>query len=193
MRSNLLYRDIFLAKYGRRYMDAMRECIIRPPELLVDANEYGPNSSSTTKMEDSVYETLRDNIRALADTYQASQQNIDHLAWLQNNSLPDGKWQLSLTPTFFWYDNVHICETAHYRDFVFDPAYKMVAKGGFVEDKLSPVIKKTVERFGLKHGHARFGSFLLDDHSGMFFTGHLDGGNYLCVDEKRKLGSKNKK
>ena len=47
----------------------------------------------------------------------------------------------------------------------------MVAKGGFVEDKLSPVITKSVERLGLKKGHGRFGSYLLDDHSGYFFTG----------------------
>ena len=84
---------------------------------------------------------------------------------------------------------MHICETLHYRDFVFDPNLKMVVKGGFVEDKLSPVIKKSVERLGLKRGHARFGCFLLDDHSGMFFTGHLDGGSYLTVAEKLALSS----
>ena len=37
--------------------------------------------------------------------------------------------------TLFWYDNVHIAETEHYRDFVFNPVYKMVKKGGFVEGK----------------------------------------------------------
>ena len=66
---------------------------------------------------------------------------------------------------------------------------KMVVKGGFVEDKLSPVIKKTVERLGLAQGHARFGCFLLDDHSGMFFTGHLDGGSYLTTEEKKNAKS----
>jgi hypothetical protein len=114
-----------------------------------------------------------------------SQQNADHLEWIISNPPPPGMCQLSLTPTFFWYDNVHICETAHYRDFVFHPSYKMVVRGGFVEDKLSPVIKKTVERLGLVQGHARFGCFLLDDHSGMFFTGHLDGGSYLTPEQKK--------
>jgi len=79
----------------------------------------------------------------------------------------------------FWYDNVHIAETAHYRDFVFGHKYKMVKKGGFVEDKLSPVLTGTLERLGLKEGHGRFGCFLLDDHSGRFFTGHIDGGAFI--------------
>jgi len=150
---------------------------------------YGPNSQSTKNMDYAGRKKLKDNIRALMETYRASQQNIDNLEWVKANPPQLGKWQLSLTPTFFWYDNVHICETLHYRDFVFDPNLKMVVKGGFVEDKLSPVIKKSVERLGLKRGHARFGCFLLDDHSGMFFTGHLDGGSYLTVAEKLALSS----
>jgi hypothetical protein len=110
--------------------------------------------------------------------------HADHQDWLASNPIPSAKAQLSLIPTFFWYDNVHICDTAHYRDFVFHPTYKMVVRGGFVEDKLSPVIKQAVERMGLVQGHARFGCFLLDDHSGMFFTGHLDGGSYLTKDKR---------
>jgi hypothetical protein len=194
MRSNLLYRDQFLGKYGKSYMPAMSSCILRPPALMLDACDYGPNSHSTENMEYSGNELLRENIQALSETYSASQQNIDHVDWTKSNPLPPGKWQLSLTPTFFWYDNVHICETAHYRDFIYNPKFKMVVKGGFVEDKLSPVLKKTVERFGLVEGHARFGCFLLDDHSGMFFTGHLDGGTYLGEGgRERKLEQKKRK
>lgn len=189
MRSNLMYRDIFLGKYGRSFMGEMASCILRPPELCLDSNLYGPDSHSTQNMDYSGQEKLRENISALMETYRTSQQNVDHVEWMRSNSLPAGKWQLSLTPTFFWYDNVHICETAHYRDFIFDPRYKMVVKGGFVEDKLSPVIKKTVERLGLAQGHARFGCFLLDDHSGMFFTGHLDGGSYLTKAEKEVVST----
>ncbi len=189
MRSNLMYRDIFLAKYGRSFMGEMAACTLRPSELALNSEDYGPQSESTNSMDYAGQEKLRENIMALMETYRTSQQNVDHLEWMQSNPLPSGKWQLSLTPTFFWYDNVHICETAHYRDFVFDPRYKMVVKGGFVEDKLSPVIKKTVERFGLVKGHARFGCFLLDDHSGMFFTGHLDGGSYLTKAEKEAVAT----
>jgi hypothetical protein len=189
MRSNLTYRDIFLGKYGRQFMDDMAACTLRPPELALDAGQYGPNSESSNNMDYAGQEKLRENIQALIETYRTSQQNTDHLQWLQSNPVTPGKSQLSLTPTFFWYDNVHISETAHYRDFVFNPKFKMVVRGGFVEDKLSPVIKKTVERFGLAKGHARFGCFLLDDHSGMFFTGHLDGGSYLTRAEKDVLSS----
>jgi hypothetical protein len=191
MRSNLLYRDQFLGQYGRTFMEDMSQAVLRLPELALDATLYGPDSASTHQMEYTNSDKLRKNIQALAETYRASQQYTDHQDWLSSTTttptLPPGACQLSLTPTFYWYDNTHICETAHYRDFIFNPKYKMVARGGFIEDKVSPVIKKTVERFGLNEGHARFGCFLLDDHSGMFFTGHLDGGAYMTYDERRLI------
>jgi hypothetical protein len=56
-----------------------------------------------------------------------------------------------------------------------------------VEDKLSPVLKRTVERLGLKDGHSRFGCYLLDDHSGYFFTGHIDGGSYMSEKDRKEL------
>lgn len=191
MRSNLLYRDLFISQYGRSFMDEMASCILRPPELAVDPSMYGPESNSARRMDYGDNVKLRDNIAALMETYRGSQQYADHLEWMQTIGEKDSsKNQLSLTPTFFWYDNVHICETQHYRDFIFNPRFKMVVRGGFVEDKLSPVIKKTVERLGLTEGHARFGCFLLDDHSGMFFTGHLDGGSYLTWEGKQEWLSK---
>lgn len=189
MRSNLMYRDIFLGKFGKGYKDDLSSCTLRRPELLVDSTCYGPNSDSTSSMDFRGQERLKENILALAETYRTSQQNAEYIQWLEDNPVPPGKSQMSLTPTFFWYDNVHICETEFYRDFVFNPKYKMVVKGGFVEDKLSPVIKKTVERLGLADAHKRFGCFLLDDHSGMFFTGHLDGGSYLTKSEKDSIVS----
>jgi len=130
---------------------------------------------------------LRENILALVETYKGSQQYMDHIEWRKAAKIPKGKCQLSLTPTVFWYDNIHVCETNHYRDFIFDPEYKMVVRGGFVEDKVSQVIRKNLERFGLREGHSRFGCFLLDDHSGMYFTGHFDGGNYLTQEQKEEL------
>eukprot|EP00536_Pseudo-nitzschia_multiseries_P006275 jgi/Psemu1/239268/estExt_Genewise1.C_1300102 len=188
MRSNLMMRDQFLGQYGGSYADEMLECILRPPELLLDASKYGPNSESTENVDyGDKGEKLRENLLALAETYRGSQQHLDNVEWLKASEVPNDKCQLSLTPTLFWYDNVHVCETRHYRDFVFDPGYKMVVKGGFVEDKLSPVIKRTAERLGLKEGHSRFGCFLLDDHSGMFFTGHLDGGSYMTPQQKQEL------
>ncbi len=192
MRSNLMMRDQFASQYGGAYTDEMLDCIIRPPELLLDAKLFGPDSHSTHNMDCGGVAKLRENILALAETYRGSQQCLDNLEWLKNSQVPEDKCQLSLTPTLFWYDNVHICETSHYRDFVFDPQYKMVVKGGFVEDKLSPVMKRTVERLGLKEGHSRFGCFILDDHSGMFFTGHLDGGSYMTPEQKQAVIDKHR-
>lgn len=193
MRSNLMMRDQFVGQYGGSYSDEMLHCILRPPELLLDAKLFGPDSESTQSIDyGEKGQKLRENILALAETYRGSQQYLDNLEWLKTSQVPKDKCQLSLTPTLFWYDNVHICETSHYRDFIFDPQYKMVVRGGFVEDKLSPVIKRTVERLGLKEGHSRFGCFLLDDHSGMFFTGHLDGGSYMTPQQKQELIDKHR-
>jgi hypothetical protein len=190
MRSNLMYRDIFLTKYGHTKIEELSDLSLRVPELKTDNSLYGPNSQSTAAMSYSS-EKLRANILALVDTYRSSAHAKMEEEWNeQNNSVQDGKNQMSLTPTLFWYDNVHICETEHYRDFVFHPDYKMVARGGFVEDKLSPVLKRTVERLGLKEGHSRFGCYLLDDHSGMFFTGHLDGGSYMTSEERTNFLAK---
>ena len=192
MRSNLFMRDQFIGQYGGLYADEMLDCILRPPELLLDAQKYGPNSDSTKNVDYGTKgQKLRKNLLNLAETYQGSQQCIDNIEWLKASQISGDKCQLSLTPTLFWYDNVHICETSHYRDFIFDPQYKMVVRGGFVEDKLSPVIKRTVQRLGLKEGHSRFGCFLLDDHSGFFFTGHLDGGSYMTLQQKHELMDKN--
>ena len=194
---------LFLGKYGRSYQKEFDEAILCVPELVVDEEKFGPNSESTKHM---TYDTekLHVNIHALAETYRASAQgeipklvmngnehNQNTSAKATEYCVEQGKRQLYLTPTLFWYDNVHICDTAHYRDFIFKPSYKMVARGGFVEDKLSPVIKRTVERLGFTEGHSRFGCFLLDDGSGMFFTGHLDGGSYLTADAKDEIRSAN--
>jgi len=186
MRSNLTYRDIFMSKYGPGAFDELQDMILYPPELANDC-KYGRNGSS---LDDGIIysEALKKNLRSLAKSYfSGSMQYRSHL-----KAEKYGKHQLSLTPTIFWFDNIHICETSHYRKFIFDPKLKMVAKGGFVEDKLSPVITKSVERLGLKKGHGRFGSYLLDDHSGYFFTGHLDGGSFMTEEERTRLLIKGK-
>jgi hypothetical protein len=185
-RSNLMYKDIFLSKYGKHAGNEWNEMVQLVPELSLDAAKYGPDSESTSAM---TYPTekLKENMRLLAETYRKSAQYVDLQETLEQHPVEPGQHQLTLTPTLFWYDNTHICDTAHYRDFVFHPSYKMVAKGGFVEDKLSPVLKRTVERLGLKDGHSRFGCYLLDDRSGMFFTGHLDGGSYMTAADRKEL------
>jgi hypothetical protein len=183
MRSNLTYRDIFLTKYGRSLYNDLCDMVLLQPTLALDASMYGPqdvcmNLTYTTP-------ALKDNLVSLANTYKGTMQSLSHLDQMKGRDLEVGKHQLSLTPTLFWYDNVHCCETAHYRDFILNTKYKMVARGGFVEDKLSPAIIRSVERFGLREGHSKFGCYLLDDHSGFFFTGHLDGGSFISEAEKQ--------
>mmetsp|Transcript_22799 Transcript_22799/g.54952 ORF Transcript_22799/g.54952 Transcript_22799/m.54952 type:complete len:708 (+) Transcript_22799:94-2217(+) len=186
MRSNLMYHDIFSGKYGRRAVDEFKTMIVRPDELCIDGNIYGANGKSVKNMVVPKTEKRRKVLDALKETYRGSHQYITYDEWLQSEGskeqLKDGYHQLSLTPTVFWYDNTHIVQTSHYRDFIFHPQYKMVARGGFVEDKLSPCLVRSCERLGLKDGHAKFGCYLLDDHSGSVFTGHLDGGSYLTAE-----------
>mmetsp|Transcript_23427 Transcript_23427/g.67508 ORF Transcript_23427/g.67508 Transcript_23427/m.67508 type:complete len:506 (-) Transcript_23427:5-1522(-) len=190
MRSNLLYRDLFLGKYGKAAHHDLPKLVLRPPELRLDPALYGP-AVPVERIQ--VYgphvnnvDKLLKNLQALAITYRKSNQNRTSLEGPSGTD-GDGMHQLTLTPTLFWYDNTHIVETSHYRDFVFNEKYRMVARGGFVEDKLSPVITKSVERLGLKDGHAKFGCYLLDDHSGLFFTGHLDGGAFITPSERGQM------
>lgn len=179
MRSNLMYYDIFGGKYGRRAVDEFKTMIIRPEELCVGNNAYGVDGISAKNLIGyDTTEQRRTALEALRETYRGSHQYITHKEWVQSHPQKDGFHQLSLTPTVFWYDNTHIVQTSHYRDFIFNPQYKMVARGGFVEDKLSPCVIRSCERLGLRAGHAKFGCYLLDDHSGVGFTGHLDGGTY---------------
>lgn len=178
MRSNLMYYDIFSGKYGRRAVDEFKTMILRPEELCIGDNAFGVDGESAKNLIGYDTEKRREAMESLKETYRGSHQCITHNEWVQSHPQMDGYNQLSLTPTLFWYDNTHIVQTSHYRDFVFNPQYKMVARGGFVEDKLSPCIIRSCERLGLKDGHSKFGCYLLDDHSGAVFTGHLDGGTY---------------
>lgn len=202
MRSNLMYKDIFLGKYGsgsqHQRQQEWNDMVLYLSELNLEAADYGPDSASSRAMDVST-EKLRQNVRTLAETYQGSAQAlVAKRGAMPMNGVTDDDMnsndeqahrncQLSLVPTLYWYDNVHVCDTKHYRDFVFNKSYKMCARGGFVEDKLSPVLKRTVERMGLREGHSRFGCYLLDDHSGYFFTGHLDGGSYMSAEERTQL------
>ena len=185
MRSNLTYRDIFLSKYGKPALDQMTPLILRPPELCLDASQYGPDSLSTVSMK-VAKEKLSRNLLTTAQNYRGSAQFATEQEWRNGNPIPPDKHQLSLTPTIFWYDNTHICETAHYRDFIYNNQFKMVNHGGFVEESVSPIMVKNVERLGFAQGHNRFGCYILDDHSGLFFTGHLDGGNYMTDDQRKE-------
>ena len=182
MRSNLMYHDIFSGKYGRRAVDEYNTMILRPKELCIGDGIYGAEGTSVQKMIIPKNERLRKTQESLAVTYRGTHQYLIYDEQ-STEQLDEGYHQLSLSPTVFWYDNTHIVQTAHYRDFIFNPQYKMVARGGFVEDKLSPCMVRSCERLGLTEGHAKFGCYLLDDHSGTVFTGHLDGGSYMSASD----------
>ena len=195
MRSNLMYHDIFSGKYGRRAVDEFQRMILRPRELYIGNNVYGMDGTSVEDMLRSMSTKRQSVLRSLKETYKGSHQYITydeqskHLQegvsqeGQQQTINKDGYHQLTLTPTLFWYDNTHIVQTSHYRDFIFNPRYKMVARGGFVEDKLSPCLVRSCERLGLYDGHAKFGCYLLDDHSGVPLTGHLDGGSFKSSED----------
>jgi hypothetical protein len=76
--------------------------------------------------------------------------------------------QLRFVPLLQWYDSTHICATSHYRDFVFGwrgppgAGKRLVAKGGFIEDKLSQAQLAEIRAHGME-AHAAWGTFLLDD------------------------------
>lgn len=167
-KSNLNYVDIFSGKYGRRAVEEYKSMILRPPQLNIGGGIYGPSGTSANGIEFDT-EKRRQNVRSQRETYKGTHQFLTQEEWVKSNLhlQADGRHQLSLSPTIFWYDNTHVVSTSHYRDFIFDPQYKMVARGGFVEDKLSPAIVRSCERLGLRDGHAKFGCYILDDHSGV--------------------------
>ena len=78
----------------------------------------------------------------------------------------------SLIPLLQWYDSTHICSMKHYRDFVYRGG--LVARGGFVEDKLGQYQLKRIKERGLS-AHAEFAQFVLDDGVEKPMVSHLDG------------------
>ena len=83
---------------------------------------------------------------------------------------------LRLMPLVQWYDSTHVCATAHYRRFVYGPegGGRLVAKGGFVEDKLGQKQLGEVKARGMS-AHAPYGTFIVEDGSEEIATSHLDG------------------
>lgn len=102
MRSNLRYRDIFMSKYGPGAFDELKDMILYPAELANDY-KYGRYGSS---LEDGIIysESLKKNLRSLAKSYFSG--SIQYRSHLKAEKY--GKHQLSLTPTIFWFDNIHI-------------------------------------------------------------------------------------
>ena len=88
----------------------------------------------------------------------------------------------SLTPLLQWYDSTHICSMRHYRDFVYRGG--LVARGGFVEDKLGQYQLKRIKERGLS-AHAEFAQYVLDDGVEKPMVSHLDGHDSRVLDKMR--------
>ena len=97
MRSNFMYRDIFLGKYGRAYAKEYEEMVLRLPELNLDSRLFGPGSESVQKM---IFDTpaVRKSCEALEGNYFASSQALEQQEWLKRNPNEPGKQQLTLSP-----------------------------------------------------------------------------------------------
>ena len=182
MRSNLMYLEQFVGKYGRPMLDDLDREVKRPRELELEGGKYGGSEAAEGVFRD--YHRVRDKYRLIRDNYRVSVPYVKYVR--DNDGRNDGRCQASLIPTVFWYDNVHVCRTEHYRNWVFDAGRKLVKRGGFVEDKLSPRIVEDVRREGFREGWGKYGCYLLDDHAGVAFTGHMDGGAWMTEDMRRE-------
>ena len=193
MRSNLMYLEQFVAKYGKAMLQSLKSCIKRPQELRLDPRLFTSKEVAERVFDD--YPRISEKYRNLCENYkkcppyaELKGEELSELEGRKGCSDADGdvdgdvKCQASLIPTLFWYDNVHITRTEHYRDWVFKPERKLVKRGGFVEDKLSPKMVEDVKSRGFAEGWSPYGCFLVDDHCGVAFTGHMDGGAWMTGD-----------
>ena len=103
MRSNHMYRDIFRSKYGGTNAEELAKMILRPPELLLSSDIYGPNGNFQQGLSKLVSNKVFEDIQSIADAYQTSSQCLDERRWADSHPAPEGKHQLTLTPTLFWY------------------------------------------------------------------------------------------
>jgi hypothetical protein len=97
MRSNLLYRDLFMGKYGKSYDGEFEDMILRLPELNLPKELYGPESESTRNMT-SNSPKVRDSLQVLLKNYHVSKQHLGQQDWLGKNLNEPEKHQLTLTP-----------------------------------------------------------------------------------------------
>jgi hypothetical protein len=82
---------------------------------------------------------------------------------LRDVAIDDDSKQPFFAPLLQFYDSTHIALTDFYREFVFEPRFRLVSAGGFVEDKLSVALMSVVRRDGLVRGHGKFGCYLYED------------------------------
>jgi hypothetical protein len=142
--------------------------------------------------------------RALGVNLNALVQRPSDLSDTQD----DGDCGHCFVPLLQFYDSTHVAVVDFYRNFIFDPRMRLVARGGFVEDKLSAAMAAVMKRDGFVAGHGKFGVYLYDDgkswrdclpnggsksadagshrmgSGAVPLIGHLDGGSFLTIEQK---------
>jgi len=82
---------------------------------------------------------------------------------------------LQFVPLLQWYDSAHVCNVEYYRNFVFGPR-RLVARGGFIEDKLGQAMLSDIRAQGVTAAHSQYGTFIaVGDGFTEPCVGHLDG------------------
>lgn len=79
----------------------------------------------------------------------------------------------ALFPLLQFYDSTHVALADYYRGFIFARETHLVARGGFVEDKVSNRMMESIKKRGLAGGQRRYGVYLYDD--GLSWDGADDG------------------
>lgn len=95
----------------------------------------------------------------------------------------DGVDALNFWPMPSWLERNHICETAHYRNFVLGPDTR-IKRGQFIEETFGQKMRADLAAGG---DHRKYGVFRLLDNPASA-TMHVDGRTYLPVEECRKRG-----
>eukprot|EP00747_Dinoflagellata_sp_TGD_P218825 gnl/TRDRNA2_/TRDRNA2_91028_c0_seq1.p1 gnl/TRDRNA2_/TRDRNA2_91028_c0~~gnl/TRDRNA2_/TRDRNA2_91028_c0_seq1.p1 ORF type:complete len:370 (+),score=55.33 gnl/TRDRNA2_/TRDRNA2_91028_c0_seq1:139-1248(+) len=103
---------------------------------------------------------------------------------------------IQLRLLLFWYDSTHICQTKHYRYFVFEEPPPMVprrvAKGGFPEDSMGQAMHQEIcaaARNGKwRDVHATYGTYIYVPSDGLPLVGHVRGRRYLSSDVLNERG-----
>ena len=90
----------------------------------------------------------------------------------------------------FWYVSWHICQTLHYRDFVFTKG--RVPGGGFPEDSLGQGMHAEIwaaaQDGRWREAHSAYGTYIYDADGEGPMVGHLRGRRYIDAADLRSQG-----
>lgn len=108
------------------------------------------------------------------ETWRGYEEGIGSLTRRPPCLVDDGGGSVAaLFPLLQFYDSTHVALAEYYRGFIFARETHLVARGGFVEDKVSNRMMESIKKRGLAGGHRRYGVYLYDD--GLSWDGVDDG------------------